>query len=86
MGAALLTVAIWAGHFALIYGFTALACARSFAALVPWVVVPASIAAAAALAWLAIPRWRDTLTAGLAGLALIAIVWEASSLLLPSCA
>jgi hypothetical protein len=90
MGAVILTISIWAAHFTLVYGFTALACARSFAFLVPWVVVPVSIAAVAGIAWIVFPRkpalFTDALAFGLGALALIAIVWEASSVLLPACA
>lgn len=96
MGRAALPVIIWAAHFAAIYGLTALACARQMVALVPWVVGVASLFAIAALLALAIPAARrvlrgaelaDSLAAGLAGLALVAVVWEASSLFwVPACA
>jgi hypothetical protein len=95
MGAVVLTIAIWAAHFMLVYGFTALACARSFAGLVPWVVVPVSIAAAAGIGVLAMrapiraarsSSFPDALASGLGALAIVAVVWEASSMLLPSCA
>ena len=33
-----LGVMVWAAHFAVVYGFTALACARGFASAAPWVV------------------------------------------------
>ena len=73
-------VLVWALHFALVYGFTALACARGFAAAAPWAVGAATLAAT--LATLAIIvthlsgdfiRW---LTAGVAAFALLAILWE----------
>jgi hypothetical protein len=95
VGAVILTIAIWAAHFTLVYGFTALACARSFPALVPWVVVPVSIAAVAGIGVLAMRgsirtarslNFSDAVACGLGGLAIIAVVWEASSMLLPSCA
>lgn len=96
MGRAALPVFIWAAHFAAIYGLTALACARQMAALVPWVVGVASALAIAGLLALAIPaglrtlrgsRLADSLAAGLGGLALVAVVWEASSLFwMPACA
>jgi hypothetical protein len=95
VGAVILTIAIWAAHFALVYGFTALACARSFAGLVPWLVVPVSIAAVAGIGVLAMRgpiraarslSFSDTVACGLGVLAIIAVVWEASSMLLPSCA
>jgi hypothetical protein len=95
VGAVILTIAIWAAHFTLVYGFTALACARSFATLVPWMVVPVSIAAVAGIGVLAMRRpirtarslnFADSIAGGLGALAIIAVVWEASSMLLPSCA
>ncbi len=96
MGRAALPVIIWAAHFAAVYGLAALACARQAAALVPWVVGVASAIAVAALLALAIPaalrslrtsQLADSLAAGLAGLALLAVVWEASSLFwVPACA
>jgi len=95
VGAVVLIIAIWAAHFTLVYGFTALACARSFAGLVPWVVVPLSIAAVVGIGVLVMRgpirtarswNFSDTVACGLGGLAIIAVVWEASSMLLPSCA
>jgi hypothetical protein len=90
MGAVVLTIALWAVHFTLAYGFTALACARAMAASIPWVVGAASVAALLALGALAVPAairaarealLADVLTSGLGGLAAIAVLWEASSLL-----
>jgi hypothetical protein len=90
MGAVILTVALWAAHFTLAYGFTAFACARAMPGAIPWVVGAASAAALLALAALAvpaairaarIPALGDVLASGLGGLAAIAVVWEASSLL-----
>jgi len=86
-----LGVVVWALHFAATYGFTALACARGFGAAVPWVVVAATlVAAAAAIAVIAthlsaeFTRW---MTASVAALALLAIVWEGlSPLWAPPCA
>lgn len=43
-----LGVILWALHFTVIYGFTALACARGFGASVSWVVGAATVVAAAA--------------------------------------
>ena len=43
-----LGVVLWALHFTVIYGFTALACARGFGASVPWFVGGATVVAAAA--------------------------------------
>ena len=86
-----LGIVVWALHFTLVYGFTALACARGFGAAAPWVVGAATlIAAAAALAIIVTHlasefiRW---MTAALAGFALVAIVWEGlSALMVPACA
>lgn len=90
MGTASLPVIVWSAHFLLVYGFTGLACARELSAAVPWVVGLASAAALAALLALAVPagmraarraRLEDVLALGLAGLAMIAVAWESSSLL-----
>jgi hypothetical protein len=96
MGAAILTIALWAAHFALIYGFTAFACARHMSGAVPWVVAAASAAALLALVVVAVPaglralrtsQLVDFLACGLGALAAIAVFWEASSLLgVPACA
>jgi hypothetical protein len=95
MGAASLPVLIWAAHFTLIYGFTALACARDMTASIPWVVGAASVAAIAALLALCIPagirslrasRLADGVALGLGGLATLAVIWEASALFwVPAC-
>ena len=86
-----LGILVWALHFAAIYGFTAVACARGFGAAAPWVALAATVvAAAAATAIIAthlsaeFTRW---MTAAVAGLALLAIVWEGlSPLWAPPCA
>jgi hypothetical protein len=86
-----LGILVWAVHFAAIYGFTALACARGFGAAAPWVALAATVvAAAAAIAIIAthlsaeFTRW---MTASVAALALLAIVWEGlSPLWAPPCA
>lgn len=89
MRAAIATVVVWATHFALIYGSTALACAQQAGRWVPWIVVAATLAALVALAALAIPAARratrspqlaHALPAGLGALAALAVLWEASSL------
>ena len=100
MGIASLPIVVWAVHFTVIYGFTALACARHLTGAVPWVVGTASAAAMLALIALALPagiraagiratqaiRFPDCLALGLAALAAMAVVWEASSLLwVPAC-
>lgn len=96
MGAASTPILLWAAHFTVAYGFTALACARDLSAAIPWVVGAASGAALAALASVALTAgfrsartssFPDFLAAGLGGLAAIAVVWEASSLVwVPACA
>lgn len=92
MGIAILPIAIWAVHFTASYGFTAFACARQMSGAVPWVVGVASALALAALIAIAVrsagaSRLPDALAAGLSGLAMIAVVWEASALIwVPACA
>lgn len=93
-------VIIWAVHFTAIYGFTALACARGFAALqwlgigiVPWAIGGATLLAATATLTIlvaAVRTARDSfeswMTAGVAALALIAILWETLPVLMvPVC-
>jgi hypothetical protein len=95
MGAVALTIAFWAAHFAVTYGFTAFACARQISAVVPWVVGSASAAALLALAAIAVRAGirvsrtallADHLALGLSGLAMLAVLWEASSLIwVPAC-
>ena len=90
LAASIAPVVIWAAHFTLVYGFTGIACARRLDAAVPWVIGVASLVALCALIAIVAPvaarvvrnpRFPDYLAAGLGGLAAIAIVWEASSLL-----
>ena len=83
----------WAAHFAAIYGITAIACARGSAGWVPQAIAAITfVAAAAAIAILvAALRRRESfehwLAAGAAGLALVAIAWEAlPALVVPACA
>jgi hypothetical protein len=95
MGAVALTIVLWAVHFTAIYGFTAFACARQASGAVPWVVGAASAAALLALAAIAVPAGLrvsraallpDYLALGLSGLAMLAVVWEASALIwVPPC-
>jgi hypothetical protein len=95
MGAVVLAIALWAAHFTVIYGFSALACARHMSSAVPWVVGAASAAAMLALIAIAIPAgmraaraslFPDFLALGVGALAMIAVFWEASSLLwVPAC-
>ena len=84
-----MTVVVWSAHFAVVYGFTAFACARGMAGAVPWVIGLASAAALIALAAIAVPagvraartaEFSSFVTVGLGGLAVIAIAWETSSL------
>jgi hypothetical protein len=94
-------VIIWAAHFTVIYGFTALACARGFASaawlgssVVQWTVGAATLLAALGTLALIVPAVRAAragfeawLSASVSGLALIAIVWEGmAALMVPACA
>lgn len=85
-----LGVVLWALHFTVIYGFTALACARGFGASAPWFVGGATVvAAAAAIAIIVTHRsgeFTRWMTAAVAALALVAIVWEGfPALMVPAC-
>lgn len=89
-------VILWALHFFVIYGFTALACERGFHAVVwfgagpiTWVVLGAT--AVTAMAMVALIRYLlrnsprafvDWLGAALTGLALIGVLYEAVPILL----
>jgi hypothetical protein len=89
-------IIVWAIHFAVIYGFTALACDRGFAHAdwvgagpVTWVVLGATAVSALLLVWLmrrllqqARHSFIDWLGAGVAGLALIGVLYEAVPVLL----
>ena len=85
-------VMVWALHFTATYGLTALACARGWTRLVtPSIAVStllASLAIAVILA-VALPRraqFEYWMSACVAALALVAIVWEALPVLLvPAC-
>lgn len=103
---------IWAAHLGLVYGVTALACARGFAdmAVLGIGVVPLAIGCATLAALLATAfvlrqamrdlgephtlsesretrRFIDFTTATVAGLALVAIVWNGlPALVIPACA
>ena len=92
---------VWAAHFVVIYGYTGLACARRFepwgkslVALVPWVVATATLIACAAAVMLIVRTLRADapmdfthwIGAGVASLALLAMLLEAVPvLLLPAC-
>lgn len=75
-------VAVWALHFTLIYGLTALACARGYAAAIPWIVGIATLGAATLAAGIVAKGYRgraafnEWMTAGVAAFALIAIIYE----------
>jgi hypothetical protein len=73
-------VMAWALHFAVIYGYTALACARDFGHTAGWVVGGATAVAAVAEGLIIVKnlerdfvRW---ISAALAAAALVGIVWE----------
>jgi hypothetical protein len=85
-------VIVWALHFAAIYGFTALACARGWGSLVPGAVALASAAALVALMAVVVAGWRrrgefeSWMSAALGGFAFLAIVYEAITvLIIPAC-
>jgi hypothetical protein len=83
---------VWSLHFAAIYGITALACARSVPQVIPWTIGIATAFAFAAAAALIVLGLRAAgfagwMTAAVAGLALIAIAWEAVPVfVVPACA
>jgi hypothetical protein len=87
---------VWALHFGVVYGLTALACARGYGQAIPWVIGVATILAGAAvvvvmrLSWPHRHRFEGSLMFAIAGLSLVAIVWETVPLLLlgsrPLCA
>jgi hypothetical protein len=85
-------VIVWALHFGVIYGFTALACARGFPHAVPWVILAATLTAGALAVALVVkgyrgrPEFIDWMTASVAGLALVAIAYESiAAFLVPLC-
>ena len=76
-------VIVWALHFLVVYGFTALACARGFGGTAPWVTGGATLAAGLGVVALMLThlsseftRW---ITAALSAAALLAILWEGLS-------
>jgi len=83
-------VIVWALHFALIYGFTSLACARGWDGAIPWTVASATLAAAAMIVVIMFKGMSDTaefiqwMTSTVAALALVAIIWEGAPVLLVS--
>lgn len=85
-------ILVWGAHFTVLYGFTALACARGFPGMIPWVAGAATVAAFAAAAFiLAISfphraRFVPWLTGAVAALAAIAIAFEGVALaMVPAC-
>lgn len=85
-------VVVWSLHFAVVYGLTALACARGHADAVPWIIGTSALAAGALTAAILIKGYlgRGTfinwMTACVAAFALLAIVYEtAAGLLSPLC-
>jgi hypothetical protein len=86
-------VLCWAVHFAAIYGFAGVACARGYAQAVPWAVLAITVVAGVGtvvVMRVALRRresFEHWLAAALAGAALVAILWEAlTALLVPACA
>ena len=83
-------VLVWALHFGVIYGATGLACARGLGEAVPWTIGVATLVAATAAGVIILThlshefaRW---MTAALAAVALVAIVWEGLAVLtVPAC-
>jgi hypothetical protein len=79
---------LWAFHFTVIYAFNALACARGFSQFVPWVIAAATLVLGAAATLLVLRSSReefvDWLSASLAALSLVAILWQALPVLLVS--
>jgi hypothetical protein len=73
---------VWALHFTVIYGLTGVACARGLPAAVPWGIGVATLAAGMACILILVRELRrkqeflSWVAVGLAGFALLAIVWE----------
>lgn len=85
------SVLIWAAHFLVIYSTTGIACARNASDFVPWVIGITTFAAVLALVIVirsarkaeAFAAW---MTMSLAALVLVAVIWEASAVLIvPIC-
>ena len=74
---------VWAAHFIVLYGATALACARGHGRVAPWVIAiatAAGVAMAATIVAKAYPRRSDFvqwMTAAVAAAAIVAMLWEA---------
>ena len=84
---------VWTLHFTVLYGFTALACVRGLAGAVPWVAGGATLLALGALVLITLRHFgrrgefNAWLTLALAGLALVAVVYETVPVfIVPICA
>lgn len=85
-------VILWAAHFAIVYGGTALACARDMPGMVPVTIGVATLVASVLAVAVFLRQWRHRETfeawlgAWLAALALFAILLEAVPVLIvPPC-
>lgn len=85
-------IGVWALHFAVLYTVTAIACARAAPHIVPWSIAAATVLALALAIGIVVIGYRrrsdfiDWMAAGVAALAIPAIVWEAAALAwLPVC-
>ncbi|MGH6611019.1 MAG: hypothetical protein ACRECQ_12265 [Burkholderiaceae bacterium] len=85
-------VLIWSAHFLFIYAFTALACTRGFADVIPAAVVIATgigVVAASMMLRAGLrrdPKFSDWMTTWVCGLAIVAMLWETLPLLwIPVC-
>lgn len=80
-------IIVWALHFAAIYGFTGFACARRWTGAVPWAVYLATLVAGIACIFILArevkrrEQFTSWLGAGLAAIALLAILWESAPIL-----
>ena len=86
-------VLVWALHFAALYGFTALACARGFGGAVPWFGGFAALVALAAMLVIVarnLPRraeFEGWMSVSIAGLAFVGVAYgTVSAYLVRSCA
>lgn len=86
-------IVIWAAHFMAIYAFTALACARGFAQLVPSAIAGAGVVAGTLLVaimlrgWMGRAHFEHWLSGAIALFALIAVVYESiPAWAVPTCA
>ncbi|MDQ3025893.1 MAG: hypothetical protein M3R58_05250 [Pseudomonadota bacterium] len=83
---------VWAAHFTVLYGFTALACTRGFSGAIPWVTGAATLTALGAASVIvatsfpARAHFTAWMTAAIAGLASVAIVFEGLAIVMvPAC-